>query len=71
MATIHQWAELWLLSPPTGTDYWYVFDASDGTGTAFGTSDSRENYGAVWDPYSVVVPDSSESMNWIDVGSAY
>ena len=65
------WNELWLESPPTGSDHWYVFDATDWAGTPTGSYDSRSSYGALWDPYDVWVEDTTSAMGNIDVTPMY
>jgi len=44
----HVWSEAWIENPPSGTDKWYVFDATDFVGSPFGSSASRLTYGSLW-----------------------
>ncbi len=46
--SLHVWTEAWLENPPTGTDHWYVFDATDFVWTDLGFSASRLDYGSLW-----------------------
>lgn len=44
----HVWSEAWIENPPSGTDKWYVFDATDFVGSPLGSASSRLAYGSLW-----------------------
>ena len=67
----HVWSETWLAVPPSGTDSWYAYDATDNAGSAIGSSASRVDFGATWDPAEVWVGDTTSAMARIPVTSAY
>jgi hypothetical protein len=55
----HVWTETWLPQPPTGTQAWYVYDSTDFAGSLTGSSASRTDFDAVWDPFRVYVADGA------------
>jgi len=67
----HVWSETWVATPHTGTDPWYAYDATDYAGSATGSSASRVDFGALWDPVGVWVGDTTPAMPRVPVTSAY
>jgi len=68
----HAWTEGRVENPPTGTDNWYIFDATDNVETQNeGISKSRIDYGTLWDPQRAWIGDKTTIMNAEEVTSSY